>query len=115
MEPCEQADDNKYTVGIAASLCLLSLPVIYCATRPVVSMLHRPWTPSFVVALFMFVPLLMAFITLYCHAWHPEWSRPKRVLLSVFLSFVIFGADLVFLCFLTLESILLGNCLNVGG
>jgi hypothetical protein len=43
MEHYEQIDDNKYTVGIAASLCLASLPVI--------SVLHQLWTPRFVAAL----------------------------------------------------------------
>ncbi len=38
MDPyCEQADDDKYTIGIAAALCLASLPVIYFGTRFLVS------------------------------------------------------------------------------
>jgi hypothetical protein len=115
MDLYDPADDDKYTVGIAASLCLVSLPVIYLGTRPVLSILHTPWTPWFVASLFLFVPILMAFITLYCHAWHPQWSQPKRVFLYVLLSCVIFGADLLFICCLVALCSMYVNCLLHGG
>ena len=41
----------------------------------------------------------MAFITLYCGAWHHEWPRPKRIVLCALLSCFIFGADLVLLAY----------------
>lgn len=115
MDPDAPVDDNKYTVGIAASVCPLPLPVVYFVTRPLISISPAPWIPSLLSWLFILLPLFTAFTILYCHAWHPEWSQPKRIFLSVILSVVIFGADFVLLCFLVLEGVVLTNCLSVGG
>jgi hypothetical protein len=115
MEQEAPVDDNKYTIGIAASVCLLSLPVIFLGTQPLVLALHAPWVPWLVARLFVFLPLLMAFITLYCGAWQHNWPGPKRILLSALLSCLIFGVDLLLLCYFATVGSLLSNCLISGG
>jgi hypothetical protein len=115
MEPEASVNDNRYTIGIAASVCLLSLPVIFLGTRPLVSSLHTPWVPWLLARLFAFLPPLLAFITLYCGAWQHNWPGPKRILLSALLSWLIFGADLLLLCYFATVGSLLSNCLIRGG
>jgi len=111
MDPyCEQADDDKYTIGIAAALCLASLPVIYFGTRFLVSTLHTPWRPWPIALLFILVPPIMASIPLYTHAWHQKWSRPKRIFLSALLSCIIFVADLVLLAYFAIIGFTFGIC-----
>jgi hypothetical protein len=115
MDPDAPADDNKYTIGIATTVCLMPLPVVYWVTRPIVELLYTPWTPGLVAALFVLSPPLTAFVILYCGAWHLEWSRLKRVVLSALMSWIIVSADLALLGFLTLDGFVLGNCLLSGG
>lgn len=115
MDPDAPADDNKYTIGIAAATCLLSLPVILLGTRPLVLVLHAPWTPWFLARLFVFLPTLMAFITLYYGGWHHEWSQPKRIVLCALLSCLIFGADLLLLGYSATIGSMFANCLISGG
>ncbi|HTR42848.1 MAG TPA: hypothetical protein VMH87_14640 [Pseudomonadales bacterium] len=98
----EPADENKYTIGIAASLCLMSLPVIYLGTRPLVLIVHAQWVPWFLAGLFTFVPIFMAFNVVYCHTWHLKWSPLKHLLLSTLLACIIFCADLVLIVFIFL-------------
>jgi hypothetical protein len=105
MDTYDPADDDKCTIGIAASLCVMSLPVIYYATQPVILLFYEPWTPWFVISLYAVVPVVMAFNVLYCHPWYPKWSRPKRTILSLLLSCVIFGVDLLLIVFIILMAI----------
>jgi hypothetical protein len=95
MDPDAPADDNKYTIGLAAAVCLLPLPAIYVLIRPFTSALYTPWTPWLVEALFLLTPLLTAFVILYRGPWRHDWSRPKRVLLGMLLSAIIVGVDLM--------------------
>jgi hypothetical protein len=115
MDPETPADDNKYTIGIAAFVCLLPLPALYFATRPLVSIPHASGIPWLITLLFVLPPPLTAFITLYWGAWQHDWPRAKRILLSVFMSCIIFGADLLLLGYAITFLFVFGNCLFRGG
>jgi hypothetical protein len=115
MDPDASVDENKYTIGIAASICLLSLAVIFLGTRPLVSVLHAPWIPWLLTRLFVLLPTLAAFITLYCGAWQHDWPRPKRALRSALLSCLIFGTDLLLVGYIAVLLSLFCNCLVSGG
>jgi hypothetical protein len=116
MEYHEQADDDRYTIGIAAFVCVLPLPVIYLVIRPLlVLMCDGPWIPRLLLLFAVVLPLSMAFIILYYHAWYPKWPRPKRVLLSALLSCLIFGTDLFLIAYVLAAIFVFGNCFIRGG
>jgi hypothetical protein len=92
MDPNVPADDNKYTIGIAAFTCLLPLPIMYFVSLPVILTRQAPWTPWLPVLLLMLTPPLTAFTILYHGPWQLNWSRPKRVLLGIPLSLMIAAA-----------------------
>ena len=94
MDPYEPADDNKYTIGIAAFTCLLSLLILYFVSLPLISILHALWTPWLSALLLIVTPPLMAFVILYRGPWQHNWPRPKRVLLGIPLSLMIAAAEM---------------------
>jgi hypothetical protein len=91
----EQRDEDGLTMIIAGVLCLVTMPVIYFATRPLLQVLHPPWMHWLLAALFTLMPLYMAFIVLYCSSWHERWPKSKRIPWLVLSSLIIFVADLV--------------------
>ena len=102
-----------FTAGVA---CLICLPIIYAATRPVVWWLQMPWTEWLLAPLFTLIPLAVVFIILYCSAWHREWTKGRRVLSTAFSSCVIFGVDvLLILSMAIVGSVIAGLARVMGG
>jgi hypothetical protein len=94
MDPDAPADDNKYTIGIAAFTCLLPLPIMYFVSLPIILSLPAPWKLWLSAPLFSVTPPLTAFVILYHGPWQHNWSRPKRVLLGIPLSLMIATAEM---------------------
>ena len=100
VNPHDEIDADEHAAVIAVYSSLLSLPAIYAATRPVIWMSHASWLPWLLWALFTLMPVVVAFIVLYFGCWHLEWQRPKRILLGILSSCLIFGADILIFCYL---------------
>ena len=91
----DEIDEDEYAAVVAVCSSLLSLPVIYAATRIVIWMHHPTWTPWLLAAMFTVMPAAVAFIILYSGCWHLEWQRPKRILWAILSSCLIYGADIL--------------------
>jgi hypothetical protein len=89
--------------------CLLCVPIIYMATRPVIWLLHSQWTVWPLMSLFVLVPLSVTFIILYRSGWHEEQPRYWRIVSTLFSSCVIFGVDL-----LAVGALVAAGCLIAG-
>src|SRR5580658_2986226 len=81
-----------FTAGLA---CLVCVPVIFVAMRPVVWWFHTTWAAWLLGTLFILIPLVVTFIILYCSAWHREWSKARRILSLALSSCIIFGVDFI--------------------
>jgi hypothetical protein len=106
VNPHDEIDEDEYTAVIAVYSSLLSLPVIYAATRIVIWMHHPTWTPWLLAPMFIVMPAAVAFIILYFGCWHPEWQRPKRILWAILSSCLIYGADILIIAYI----VLIGSC-----
>jgi hypothetical protein len=112
----EPLNGNGPLFLIAGLACLMCLPIIYLATRPVIWWLHVSWIGWPLLALFTILPLSVTFIILYCSAWHQEWSRIRRIVSVVLSSCVIFGVDLFLLILLVIAgSLVVGLARVMGG
>jgi hypothetical protein len=94
-----------FSAGLA---CLVSVPLIYAATRPMV-WLNAVWTGWVLSALFTLLPLAVVFIILYSSAWHQEWSKGRRIFSAILSSCLIYGLDLFLVIVLAVAG-----CLVVG-
>jgi hypothetical protein len=108
-------EENTFAIIIAVISTLMSPFILFLVTRPMARILQAPWNEWLLAPLFTLVPMGFAFIILYHSAWHLEWSGLKRILLSLLLSCVIFGADALLVCYLALICSFAGNCLLRGG
>jgi hypothetical protein len=95
----DEIDADEHTVVMAVYSSLLSLPAIYAATRPLLWIAHALWLSCLLVSLFTVMPVAVAFIILYFGCWHLEWPRPKRILLGILSSCLIYGADILIICY----------------
>jgi ABC-type arginine/histidine transport system permease subunit len=95
VNPHDEIDEDESTAVIAVCSSLLSLPVIFAATRIVIWMHHPASTPRLLTPMFIVMPVTVAFMILYFGCWHPEWQRPKRILWAILSSCLIYVADLV--------------------
>jgi hypothetical protein len=90
----EPMNENGPLLVMAGLACLMCLPIIYLATRPVIWWLHVSWIAWPLLALFTIIPLSVTFIILYWSAWHQEWPKLRRIVSAAMSSCVIFGVDL---------------------
>jgi hypothetical protein len=102
VNPHEEINDDEYTAVIAVYSSLLSLPIIYGATRPVIWMHHSSWAPRLLAPTFIVMPAAMAFIILYFGCWHLEWQRPKRILWAILSSCLIYGIDISIIAYIAI-------------
>ena len=90
----EQTNENRPEDGppivLAGFGCLLCLPIIYFATRPVVWAIHAQWVYWLLSALFILLPMSVTFTILYRSLWHREWPGSKRILSLILVSGMIF-------------------------
>lgn len=108
-----QTNENTLPIVLAGFGCLLCLPMVYLATRPVVWAVHAQWIYSLLVPLFILVPMAAAFIILYRSLWHREWTGTKRVLSLILVSGLIFFGVLVIIgMVLAAGSLFTGGALN---
>jgi hypothetical protein len=107
---------NKPLFLMAGLACLMCLPAVYAATRPVIWWLHVSWIAWPLLTLFIVIPLSVAFIILYSSAWHQEWPRIRRIASVALSSCVIFGIDLLLIIVLILVGgIVAGQARFMGG
>lgn len=105
MNPHDEIDEDEHAAVIAVFSSLLSLPVIYAATRTVIWMQHPSWTAWLLAPMFTVMPVAVAFIILYFGCWHSEWQRPKRILWATLSSCLIYGADVLIITY----SVMIGT------
>lgn len=112
----EPMDKNVPPFFMAGLACLLCLPVMYLATRPLLWLLHERWTEWLLLTLFIAGPLTVTFIILYRSTWHQEFTRARRVLSMILSSCIIYGVDLLLLGFvITLGCVIFGLGRVLGG
>ena len=98
MNPNDEIEEDEHTAVIAVFSSMMSLPAIYAATRPVIWLVHPHWfhwVPWLLTLMFTLMPTVVAFIILYFGFWHREWQKPKRILLAILASCLIYGADIL--------------------
>jgi hypothetical protein len=115
MDSYEPADDDKYTIGIAAFVCLMSLPILYLLSQPFILTVNPPWTSWFLASLYALAPPLTSFVILYRGPWKLDWFPLKRAALSLLLSCVIYCIELVFLFCFAIAGFLWSNCSFISG
>jgi hypothetical protein len=114
-------DDNEIMDGkappylIAGLVCLLCLPVIYLATRPLIWLLHARWVVWPLFTLWTLVPIAAAFVVLYRSTWHRDWPKNQRFFSMIFSSCVIFGVDLLLVVMLLAAGCLIAGLTRVMG
>ena len=112
----EPMRENGPLFLMAGLACLMCLPIVYLATRPVVWWLHVSWVQWPLLMLFTIVPLSVTFAILYGSAWHSEWPRIRRIASVAVSSCVIFGIDLFLIILLiVLGGIIVGLGRAMGG
>ncbi|HEV2320585.1 MAG TPA: hypothetical protein VGV18_12590 [Verrucomicrobiae bacterium] len=104
-----EQNENTSPVLIAGLACLLCLPVLYLATRPVVWLFSAPGTAWMMAAIFAVAPLTVAFMVLYRCAWHDDRPRARRFLSIIACSCIIYGVDL-----LLAAAVVMIGCLIAG-
>jgi hypothetical protein len=90
-------DINEYAspLLLAGVASLLSMPVVYMATRPVMWLSSAQWVTWLLALIYLIAPFAVTFAVLYRCAWHDDRPRARR-LLSIFVSScVIVGIDLL--------------------
>lgn len=115
MSTNEPMRENGPLFLMAGLACLMCLPIVYLATRPVIWWIHVSWISWPLLLLFIIVPLSVTFAVLYWSAWHSEWPRIRRIAVAAFSSCVIFGVDLIFVVFLIIGGILVASIARVMG
>jgi hypothetical protein len=61
----EEINGHTSPLVIAGLVCLLSMPAIYMATRPVIWLFSAPWVPWLLAVIFALAPFTVAFMVLY--------------------------------------------------
>lgn len=100
----------------AAMMCLLCVPAIYLATRPLVWLLSAAWAQWMIAGLFVFVPLLAAFLVLYESSWHDDQPRFRRLVSTMASSLIVFGIDLLLAgALLAIGCLIVAQSRSMGG
>jgi hypothetical protein len=115
MSKNEQMNGDVPPFFIAGFACLVCLPILYFATRPIIWMVHAAWLEWALLALFTAVPTSVAGIILYCSAWHEEFSKARRLASVIFSSCLIFGVDLLFIGLTVIIACLVAGLSRVMG
>jgi hypothetical protein len=93
-----QTDDDNYMLGVANGFCVASMPLILNIILQLAQQPQAPWMPWLVVLLGAVFPTSLAFIILHFSRWHPQWIGLKRIPLLLATSFLVYCADILFLC-----------------
>ncbi|HXC34320.1 MAG TPA: hypothetical protein VNV43_00495 [Candidatus Acidoferrales bacterium] len=91
----EEINGHTSPLVIAGLVCLLSMPAVYLATRPVIWLSSAPWVPWLLAVIFVMAPFMVAFAVLYHCAWHNDQPPARRILSTVVSSCIIVGIDLL--------------------
>src|SRR5215472_16860927 len=91
----DELNGNVSPLLIAGLACLLCMPVVFFATRPVIWLSSAAWVPWLLAAIFVAVPFAVAFMVLYRCAWHDEQTRTRRLLAIIVSTCIIVGIDLL--------------------
>lgn len=111
----EPFNENGPLFLMAGLACLMCLPIIYLATRPVIWWLHVSWIEWPLLALFTVLPLAVTFIILYLSTWHQEWPKIRRIASVALSSCVIFGVDLFLVILLVIAGGLIAGLARAMG
>lgn len=90
-----EINENTSPLLIAGLVCLLSMPVIYTATRPVIWLFSGPWVPWLLAVVFAIAPVMVAFTVLYRCAWHDDRPPGRRIVSTIISSCIIVGVDIL--------------------
>lgn len=111
-----EINDNASPLLLAGLACLLCMPVVYLATRPVIWLFNAPWVPWLLAAIFMAAPFTVAFMVLYRCAWHEDRPRARRILSTIVSACVIVGISLLLTGALAIAgSLMIGLSHKMGG
>ena len=90
-----EINENASPLLLAGLACLLSMPVVFLVTRPVIWLLHAPWVPWLLSGIFLMAPFTVAFMVLYRCAWHEDRPRARRIIATTVSAWIIVGLDLL--------------------
>ncbi|HEY1787167.1 MAG TPA: hypothetical protein VGJ73_03385 [Verrucomicrobiae bacterium] len=90
-----EINENASPLLIAGLACLLCMPAVYLATRPVVWLFSARWAPWLLAGIILIAPFMVAFTVLYRCAWHDGQPRARRLLATVVSSCIIVAIDLL--------------------
>lgn len=91
----EELNGHTSPLILAGLVCLLSMPLIFAATRPVIWLFSAPWVPWCQAAIFTLAPFTIAFMVLYWCAWHNGQPPVRRILATIVSSCAIVAVDLL--------------------
>lgn len=91
----DETNENASPLVLAGLACLLCMPVVYLATRPVTWLSSAAWVSWLLAAIFLMAPFTVAFTVLRRCAWHEDWPRSRRILFTIASSCIIVGVDLL--------------------
>jgi hypothetical protein len=91
----EEINGHTSPLLLAGLVCLLSMPVVYAATRPVIWLFSATWVPWLLAPIFLIAPFTVAFMVLYRCAWHDDRPPGRRILSTIVSSCIIVGIDLL--------------------
>ena len=112
----DEINESAPPLLIAALVCLLCLPAIYLATRPVVWLVNGVWVAWTLAAIFTVVPLAVTFLFLYGCAWRQELPRFRRMISALVSACIIFGVDLLLVAALVaIGCLIMGLSRVMGG
>lgn len=107
---------NASPLLMAGLACLLCMPAVYFATRPVIWLFSAPWVPWLLAGLSLAAPFAVAYLVLYRCAWHEDRPRARRILGTIVSSCIIVGIDLLLIGALAVVGALItGTSRMMGG
>jgi hypothetical protein len=90
-----EINGNTSPLLLAGLVCLLSMPVVYTVTRPVIWLFSGPWVPWLLAVIFAVAPFMIAFMVLYRCAWHDDRTPGKRIFSTSLSACIIVCIDLL--------------------
>jgi hypothetical protein len=111
-----EINENASPLLMAGFACLLCMPVVYLATRPVIWLFNAPWVPWLLSGIFLMAPFTVAFMVLRRCAWHDDRPPATRLLSMIASSCIIVGVDLLLIGALALVGgMIAGTSRMMGG
>jgi hypothetical protein len=91
----DEINENTSPLLIAGVASLLSMPLVFMATRPLIWLSSAPWVTWLLAVIFLIAPFTVTFTVLYRCAWHDDRPRARRILSIIMTSCIVVGIDLL--------------------